>query len=45
MEHTLASIIHTLGNGFEQPNVPRESQRGIERVTTLTSENRRTGPT
>ncbi|KAF5934059.1 hypothetical protein HYC85_030230 [Camellia sinensis] len=45
MEHTLASISHSLGNGFEQPNIPRESQRGIERVTTLTRVNRRSGPT
>ena len=42
MVHTLASISHSLGNGFEQPNIPRESQRGIERVTTLMCENRRT---
>ena len=45
MKHTMASISHSLGNGFEQPNIPRESQRGIERVTTLTRVNRRSGPT
>ena len=45
MEHTMASISYSLDNGIEQPNKPRESQRGIERATTLTRENWRTGPT
>jgi len=33
VELTLASISRSPDNGFEQPNIPRESQRGIERVT------------